>query len=149
MHNRIDRVQQYSEKRTRITAAPAGLGDSRRRRDSSGVAESPPECPGERYSGFLGRQYDSLSEMGDISEVQDTTRVSSPSFKFFLKTHEKIFHLCAAFKLRDIDHRAGRLDLYTPIFMVDISFFVIWILLKDLFYELYLISRNPFFLFHY
>ncbi|KAL5967544.1 Rho GTPase-activating protein 20 [Taenia solium] len=72
-HHRIDRVQQYSEKRTCITATSADSSDSRfRRRDSSGMLESL-QGPGERVYGILGRQYDSLSEIDDFSNAQESS----------------------------------------------------------------------------
>ncbi|VDD83541.1 unnamed protein product [Mesocestoides corti] len=67
----IDRVQQYSEKRTCITATSTSVGDPRfRRRDSSGVGEEEEE----RISSLGCRQYDSLSEIADLPEVQDRSR---------------------------------------------------------------------------
>ncbi|VDK22895.1 unnamed protein product, partial [Taenia asiatica] len=72
-HHRIDRVQQYSEKRTCITATSADSSDSRfRRRDSSGILESL-QGPGERIYGILGRQYDSLSEIDDFSNARESS----------------------------------------------------------------------------
>ncbi|KAM3182973.1 hypothetical protein ACTXT7_011278 [Hymenolepis weldensis] len=71
-HHRIDRVQQYSEKRTHITATNADLANlsNFRRRDSSGAVQGddPPLSGGRHISGLLGRQYDSLSEMADLSD---------------------------------------------------------------------------------
>ncbi|KAH9280798.1 Rho GTPase-activating protein 20 [Echinococcus granulosus] len=66
-HDHIDQVQQYSEKRTCITAAPAGATDVHlRRRDSSGMAKSL-QGASQSISDTLGRKYDSLSEMDDLS----------------------------------------------------------------------------------
>uniref|UniRef100_A0A5K3FN57 Rho-GAP domain-containing protein n=1 Tax=Mesocestoides corti TaxID=53468 RepID=A0A5K3FN57_MESCO len=71
----IDRVQQYSEKRTCITATSTSVGDPRfRRRDSSGVGEEEEE----RISSLGCRQYDSLSEIADLPEVQDRSRFFVP-----------------------------------------------------------------------
>uniref|UniRef100_A0A0R3SL48 Myeloid leukemia factor 1 n=1 Tax=Hymenolepis diminuta TaxID=6216 RepID=A0A0R3SL48_HYMDI len=68
-HHRIDRVQQYSEKRTHITATDADLANFRRRDSSGAVQRGDPPLPGGRHiSGLLGRQYDSLSEMADLSD---------------------------------------------------------------------------------
>ncbi|VDM16338.1 unnamed protein product [Hydatigera taeniaeformis] len=81
-HHRIDRVQQYSEKRTCVTATPTDASDSRfRRRDSSGMVESL-QGPAERICGILGRQYDSLSEIDDISSAQESSRTLLLRFHF-------------------------------------------------------------------
>ncbi len=75
--DRIDRVQQYSEKRTCITATPADDGDARyRRRDSSGVENASLGGAKERPSGLAIRQYDSLSDIGDLPDLQERPRVS-------------------------------------------------------------------------
>ncbi|VDO08451.1 unnamed protein product [Rodentolepis nana] len=78
-HHRIDRVQQYSEKRTHITATDADLANFRRRDSSGALQRGDSSLPdGRHISNLLGRQYDSLSEMVDLSDGgQEKQQVST------------------------------------------------------------------------